>query len=237
MHKRVLSALVMLVVVSGAYAQQQSAPGKIVCWKDKSGKILGCGDKVPPEYQDYATKELNHRGVTVKSSDAALTAEQKKTLEDQAERKKLADSKTSEQQRKDRALLETFTTSKEIDLKRGRDIQQIEMNIEALQNNLKNAIDRQADLRARMEPYRKENKPVPASFQEDYDRTESSKAKLQAQVAAKRKDIADINVQYDDMKKRFAELTGAPSETAISSSAAARPDIPLAATSGANTKK
>ena len=46
---------------------QRQSGGKIVCWKDKAGKTVGCGDKVPPEYQDNATKELNRRGVTVNS--------------------------------------------------------------------------------------------------------------------------------------------------------------------------
>ena len=63
------------MLAAGA-AQAQS--GKIVCWKDKAGKTVGCGDKVPPEYQDNATSELNKRGVTVKQTEAALTPEQKK---------------------------------------------------------------------------------------------------------------------------------------------------------------
>ncbi len=215
MHSLRAVSLIALVFAIGSF-QAQAQTGKIVCWKDKAGKTVGCGDKVPPEYQDNATKELNKRGVTVNASDPALTPEQKKALQAEADRKAAENQLAAEQKRKDKALLDTFTTAKEIDLKRNRDIQLIESNIEAQQTNLKNANDRQADARSRMEQFKKENKPVPTPIQDDFDRSEASKAKIQAQIAQKKKDIADLNQQYDDMKKRFIELTGpaAPSAAA-----------------------
>ena len=204
-----VSLMILALVLFGGQAQAQtSGGGKIVCWKDKAGKTVGCGDKVPPEYQDNATKELNKRGVTVNQSDPPLTAEQKKALQAEKDKKQAENQVAAEQRRKDKALLDTFTTVKEIDLKRNRDIQLIESNIEAQQTNLKNANDRQVDARTRIEPFKKENKPVPAPIQEEYERAEASKVKIQAQITQKRKDIVDLNQQYDDMKKRFSELTG-----------------------------
>lgn len=201
-----LMALLLAVGISQAPAQ------KIVCWKDKAGKVVGCGDKVPPEYQDNATKELNKRGVVVNQSDASPTVEQKRAHQAELDRKAADEQKAAEQRRKDRALLDTFSTEKEIDLKRNRDTQLIESNIEAQQTNLKNANDRQTDARIRIDQMKKENKPIPAPLQEDYDRAEASKMKIQTQIAAKRKEIADLNVQYDEMKKRFAELKGSAPE-------------------------
>jgi hypothetical protein len=228
MHSlRVLSMIALLLALGSAHAQQ--APGKIVCWKDKAGKTVGCGDKVPPEYQDNATKELNKRGVTVNQSEPPLTAEQKKALQAEADKKQAESQIAAEQRRKDKALLDTFTTAKEIDLKRNRDIQLIESNIEAQQTNLKNANDRQVDAGKRIEQFKKESKPVPAPIQEEYDRAEGGKTKIQAQITQKRKEIADLNQQYDDMKKRFAELTApaagakpAPTPAPAPSTAAAK---------------
>ena len=210
MHSlRLVSVIAILLAIGVGQAQSQtSGGGKIVCWKDKSGKIVGCGDKVPPEYQDSATNELNKRGVTVKQSDAALTPEQKKAQQAELERKHAEDLKKQEQRRKDKALVDTFSNEKEIDLKRGRDVQLIESHIETLQTNLKNANDRQADSRARIEQYNKNKKPVPPVIQEEYDRVEGEKAKIQNQIAQKRKEIADKNTDYDEMKKRFNELRG-----------------------------
>lgn len=197
----------LLSATSVVQAQTQGS-GKIICWKDKSGKVIGCGDKVPPEYQDSATKELNQRGVTIKQSDAALTAEQRRAQQAEAERKQAEEQKREAQLRQDKAILDTFTNEKEIDLKRARDVQQVESSIETLQINLKNAGDRQAEGRARIEQAGKNKKPVPPAVQEEYNRSEGAKAKIEGQIAQKRKDIAALNQKYDEIKKRFAELTG-----------------------------
>lgn len=228
----------MALLLACATAQAQTPPGgggKIVCWKDKAGHTVGCGDKVPPEYQDNATKQLNERGITIKQSDPALTPEQKKALQAETDRKTAEKLAAAEQTRKDRALLDTFTTVKEIDLKRNRDIQLIESNIEAQTTNLKNANDRQTDARNRMEPYKKDNKPVPASLQEEFDRAEAGKVKIQAQIAQKRKDIAELNLQYDALKKRYIELTApAPAPVAAAPATAPAPaPAPAASTTAA----
>ena len=238
MHSlRAVSLIAIMVAVGSlqAHGQTPGGGGKIVCWKDKAGKTIGCGDKVPPEYQDNATKELNRRGVTVNASDPALTPEQKKAMQADAERKAAESHAAAEQKRRDKALMDTFTTVNEIDLKRNRDIQLIESNIEAQQTNLKNANDRQADARNRIEQYKKENKPVPVPIQEEYDRADASKIKIQAQIAQKKKEIVDLNQQYDDMKKRFAELSGAapaPAPAPTGTKPAASP-APAASTAAA----
>lgn len=206
-----------LLPATGVTQAQAQGSGKIICWKDKSGKVVGCGDKVPPEFQDSATKELSQRGVTIKQSDAPLTAEQRRAQQAAAERKQAEEQKRETQRRHDAAILDTFTNEKEIDLKRARDVQQVEATIETLQTNLKNANDRQAQGRARIEQSRKNKKPVPPALQEELDRSEGEKAKIENQIAQKRKEIAALNQKYDEIKKRFAELTGAAGAGAGSS--------------------
>ena len=213
-----LSPLPLTIMLSlmlfGGIAQAQpskgAASGGIVCWKDKAGKVVGCGDKVPPEYQNSATEEQNKRGITVKETEAARTPEQIKEQKTEAERKKAADAAKADQARQDRALLDTFSDVKEIDRKRDRDRQLLESNIETYQSNIKSANDRQADLRGRIEQYKKNKQPVPPTVQSDFDKIDGDKAKMQAQIDQKRKDIVELNEKYDAMKKRFIELKGAP---------------------------
>jgi len=221
----VFAIALSLGVAGGGAVAQQKGPG-IVCWKDKSGKTIGCGDKVPPEYQDNANKVLNQRGITVKQTDPALTPEQKAAQAAEAEQKKIDAQKHMEEARHDRALLDSFTEVKEIDLKRNRDIQQIEVNISAQQTNLKNVTDRQNETRGKMEAFKKDNKPVPAPIQEDFDRLELEKSKIQGQILQKRKEIVDRNQEYDAMKKRFLELKGgaqAPSAPVAAAAPTAAP--------------
>jgi len=220
MHKLSLASLTIalaMLLCASAQAQPKAAPsgtgGKIVCWKDKSGKVVGCGDKVPPEYQDSATDELNKRGITVKQTGPAPTPEQIKAQQAEAERKKVADAAKADQQRRDKALLDTFASEKEIDLKRSREIQLLQGNIETFQSNFKNAKDRQAYARSRITQLEQNKQKVPQGLQDDYDKSVTDQTKIQQQIDDKRKQIAELNQKYDEMKKRFIELKGGGTTT------------------------
>src|SRR5687767_9845721 len=76
-----------LVLPGAAHAQS----GKIVCWKDKSGKVIGCGDKVPQEFQSSATKELDSRGVTRKQTDSVEEAARRREKEQELAKTKVED--------------------------------------------------------------------------------------------------------------------------------------------------
>ena len=202
---------VAVFFAAGGVAQVQSASsggGRIICWKDKSGKVVGCGDTVPPEYQDSATKELDRRGVTIKQSEAALTPEQRKAQQSELERKQAEDLKKEAQKREDRMLLDTFSHEKEIDRDRGRHVQGIESEIETLQIKLKSVASHQAEIRARVEGYKRNQKAVPPEAQNEVDRIEAEKTKIEIQIAQRRKDIAELNQKYDEFKRRYLELTG-----------------------------
>ncbi len=76
----IAAALAATVLLTPAHAQ------KIVCWKDKSGKVVGCGDRVPPEFQQNETKTLDSRGITRQTT---VSAEEAARLKEE-ERKKAA---------------------------------------------------------------------------------------------------------------------------------------------------
>src|ERR1044071_3461619 len=84
-------ARALSAVAERTYAQ--SSGGKIVCWKDKSGKVIGCGDKVPPEFQSSATKELDSRGITRKTTESVEDANQRRAREQEAARTKAEEDK------------------------------------------------------------------------------------------------------------------------------------------------
>jgi len=137
-----LLALALTLAVGPVLAQSK---GRIICWKDKSGKTVGCGDRVPPEYQDNATKELDKRGVTRKTTESELQTEKFKAQKQELARKQEEEErKRAEQQRQDTALINTFTSEKEIDLKRDRDLQVVELQIKQLTLSLKDATNRKA---------------------------------------------------------------------------------------------
>jgi hypothetical protein len=200
----------LIIALGVLTAEPALAQGTIVCWKDKSGKVLGCGDTIPPEYRDNAANRLDRKGMkrgTVESAEEAARrrAQEEATAQQKAEEKRRA----AEQQRLDAALLNTYATEKEIDDRRNRELQQADLAIVQLQAPLQNATERYNDAKKR-------------NAKEEMARAEADKLKYEREIAAKEKDKAEIAERYAMQKKRYVELRGAASASAAASPAPGR---------------
>jgi DNA repair exonuclease SbcCD ATPase subunit len=216
-----LSFALAAFIAGTAMAQSK---GKIVCWKDKAGKVVGCGDRVPPEYEDSATKELDARGVTRKTTESAAD-EAKRVAEDakQAKQKEGVTRQREEekrlvtvQRREDAALLATFSNEQEIDRKRDRDLEEVSRQIAQLQAAQHNAAERALDLKGRIEAGEKAKKPVSDHFKDEAARAENDRVRFEKGIVAKTKEKEEVGKRYADMKQRYNELMGtrAPAPTA-----------------------
>jgi hypothetical protein len=222
-----VAAALYLLGAPAAYAQKT-----IVCWKDAAGKVVGCGDKVPPEYAGNATRELDKQGNVRKTGES-----EQERVKRQAQEKELAEAKAlekrrlMEQKRQDDALLNTFSNEKEIDLKRDRELQALNNFLTQQSGALKGATDRLADARKRVESYEKDKKPIPPTVKEDLARAEREKTRVENEIATNEKAKSDTTAKYAEFRRRFAELKG-------TAPAAATPAAPTtAATTPAAAKK
>ena len=200
------AALVAGLAFAGASAAQS---GRIVCWKDKSGKVVGCGDKVPPEYQSSATRELDSRGITRKQTESVEEANRRREREQEAARVKAEDErKALVLKRQDTALLETYANEREIDLKRDRDLQTLELQIEQLQGSLKNVTQRYNETRGRAAAVQKNKKSLPPALKDELARVTAEKERFEHSIAARQKEKEELRVKYAEYRKRFTELKG-----------------------------
>lgn len=198
------AALTALFAVSGtAHAQS----GRIVCWKDASGKVVGCGDKVPPEYQGSATRELDRHGITRKRTESVEEANRRRERERELAKVKAEEErKALDQRRQDTALLETYANEKEIDAKRDRDLQVIDLQIEQLTGALKNTTQRYNDTKARHDRSAKMNKPPPAALKDELRRVSAEKERFETSIANKHKEKEELRLKYAEYRKRYTEL-------------------------------
>lgn len=204
--KPVLIAAVLLAAAASASVMAQ---GKIVCWKDASGKVVGCGDRVPPEYQENATKELDKRGVTRKTTDSVDEAARRRVQSEEASRAQAErDKRLAEQRRQDSALLATYASEHEIDVKRDRDLQAVELNLNQLRAAHKNAGERHKDAKVRLDAAEKAKKGPMDAMKEDLTRAADESRRLEQSIAAKEKEKDDIRARYAEYRRRYAELKG-----------------------------
>ncbi len=210
-------ALASLLAPTCVFAQNKPAPsspstpsGNMVCWYDKSGRQLGCGYSVPPEYANYEIRELNRRGVTVKKTEAELTPEQQRIRKEEEARRREAEEARVAQRKRDQVLLASFSSEQEINARRDRDLAQLEVALGGLQGELNQLRANEADIRRRIDAVAKSGKPVPTSLRDDYLKATADTAAMEKVIAQRRAEQITIRTRYDEMRNRFIELSRKP---------------------------
>lgn len=182
---------------------------KIVCWKDKAGKVVGCGDRVPPEFQQNESKTLDNRGITRQTN---VSAEESARLKQEAEKKAALkveeDRKIAEQRRQDSALINTYTSDKEIDQRRDRELQVVDLQLTQLRTSLKSAAEAEAASQKKHADVTKSGKPVPPALTDEVARAGDERKRIEARIAEKEADKAAISKRYAEQKARYLELQG-----------------------------
>jgi len=208
---RAILAAALALVLAAVFTQPalaQSKKGRIICWKDKSGKVVGCGDKVPPEFENAATKELDRRGVTRKTTETAEEEARRKAQEAaKAQQMEVEKKRLAEQRRRDAVLLNTYANDREIDQRRDREVREVDRLLGQFQGLHKGAAARRDDARKRLAAAETARKPSDA-VKDEIARAEAEMARLEKNIDAKNKEREDIVARYAETKRRYLELGG-----------------------------
>ena len=186
------------------------AMAKLYKWVDDKG-TTHYGETIPPEYADKGRAELNKAGRVVKKQEVLTTDELRaeRSRKEQEEAKKQSEEQaTLERKRRDRALIDTYSSPNEVDLARTRNLQQIEARIIGINANLKMATANLQGLQKEADSYTKANKKIPPELYDDIKEAETRLSKLQKDMDMSQAEKAAMNARYDADKARYKELTG-----------------------------
>ena len=201
-----ISAWVCLTVLAATPAAAQQAPQRMYKCVDAKGKTYYT-QMPPPECLGRETQELNKSGSVIRRNprEVPLTAEQKEARE--AERKKRLDAeeKAKEERRKNSALLNTYSSERDIDYARAGALKEAEAAIMETEKRIADAQKRQKELDSEKEFYTK--KPMPVKLRQDIANIEIEIKNQQDLLEAKKREIGVINAKYDEDKRRYVELT------------------------------
>ena len=201
MLKLQIAILATLVVLSSAPAFAQQ--GMYKC-KDSKGKTYYT-QTPPAECLGKEVDELSKQGTLLKKREAALTPEQLAAREAEEKRKKEEEERAKEEKRKNQALLNTYSSEKDIEDSRQRALNQAELARKDIEKRIAEAQQRAQKLAAEKEFYAK--KPMPKKLQDDLKNNEIELKGQQDTLAAKKKELGEINAKYDEDKRRYVELT------------------------------
>ncbi|HEX5539815.1 MAG TPA: DUF4124 domain-containing protein [Methylophilaceae bacterium] len=197
----ILPAILLMLHGLRAEAADKGKPatGTIIKWVDEKG-VTHYGDSLPAQYSGHDNSVINSQGVLLRRNQPTHTSE------------KPADQATLDQQRRDRALLATFTTADEIDLARDRNLQMDKTALQSLQQRLQSARDRLAASQKVADGFMQRKQAVPADLAGDMQDNQAEIAKLEDQISQRRKNMETTQKRFDDDKRRFNELKAAESK-------------------------
>jgi len=198
-----------LVLAEAAAAGQPGATpraGRIYKWVDEQG-VTHYGEAIPPEYRDQGAAEMNRRGITVNRIDPAATPEQRRALEERALREREEQKRLFEQRRRDAALMNTYTSPREIDEARERSLNVPIQAIRTLEPRQKKAQERLDLLNKQAAELQKAGKPLPEYLKEDIALQNSEVDAMRLERERHEAQIASIGARFDADKQRYMELT------------------------------
>ena len=206
-----LAALAMWLLVAAAlFVASGTTRAATYKWVDEKG-VVHYTDKMPPDAVDKASVELNKQGVPVNRTDKALTPEQRRANEQEAERAKEAARAQEEINRRDRALVASYTSEAEIDLARNRSLQTINNVISSSQAFSEQLTKRKVDVEEKKA--QSAGKPIVAVLDRELESIEAELARQLDLVAQKQKEVVAITAKYDADKQRWRELVAAKATT------------------------
>jgi len=177
-------------------------------WVDSNGKVH-YSDTLPAHQAGKGHKEISKQGRTVKEVErSALTPEEKQRAEEARQRAQLAKEQEIERQRRDRALLSSFTNESEIDLVRDRALELEQLQITSLQARLDDASEKLNFANNTIKKHAAGAAPKAAVQSRAEARAEL--AQISEMLQKSQSNLNVIRAKYEADKLRFRELKGAP---------------------------
>jgi hypothetical protein len=166
------------------------------------------GSTIPPQCYGRPVELINSQGLVIKRIDPE--GEEKERAEKAANvvKKKEEDTVSKEETRRNRALLATYTSEKDVEDARRRALAENGQAVKDVETKIDTLKKTRAKYEKELEFYvdKKGKAKPPAKLSEDIKNADFDLKVQEELLATKKKEVVGINAKYDEDKKRFAEL-------------------------------
>jgi hypothetical protein len=177
-------------------------------WVDSSGKVH-YSDTMPPQQAGMGHQELDKQGRVVRDVERTRrTAEEQRRAEEARQAAETARQQKLEQERRDRALLTSYTSVEEIDLVRDRALELEKLQIDSLQAQMTNASEKLTYANGEIRKYSGQGLTTPKSFLQMRDEAQNDLARIGGMLQQRQNNLDEIRAKYEADKQRFRELKG-----------------------------
>ena len=173
--------------------QPALADTKIVKWVDSKG-VTHYGDRPPSFEESKSNVEMNKQGIVTKKNAAASPKDNTQDLLQQ------------QQQRKDKILLDSYTSANEIDLSRDRSLEMSKAALTSLATQKENIAVRIARNNQTADSFKKRNKALPVNLDKEFKEALAQSARIDKQVIDHQLSMADTRKNHAVDKARYLIL-------------------------------
>lgn len=175
-------------------------------WVDSQGKVH-YGDVMPPQQAGMGHQELDKQGRVIKNQPRTLLSadERRRRAEEIADREE-QHRRAEEQQRRDRALLSTYASEREIDLARERAMALEKLARDSLQSRMDTSAAKLAFANSQLARFRAARATEPANLIQMRDEAQEELAQIGESLKQREKTLTELKGRFDDDKDRFREL-------------------------------
>ncbi len=185
-----------------------NAEAKLYKWVDDNG-TTHYGETIPPEYANKNAVKLEKGHIEKRDDQFGQGGKKAAALKDP-----VSEQARIEAERRDNALINTYSSEQEIDLARDRNLQQVEARAGSYATLLKSAQENLASLQKEYEQLVQQHRKIPQSLEEDLDDAKNHISKLQNDIEINTKERDVVVARYAADKARYRELRGLAPEPA-----------------------
>lgn len=191
--KMLVGAATLLAVIS------LNAEAKLYKWVDENG-TTHYGETIPPKYANRNAQTFEKGRTKERETPKGKDQQRAKNLSPEEE----------QAQRRDNALINTYSSEKEIDLARDRNLQQVEARINSYRTLLKSAEENMAGLQQERERITQQKRKIPKSLDEDIGEAQQRIDKFQRDLDQNQQELETVKARYAADRARYRELKGLP---------------------------
>lgn len=182
-----------------------SVHAKLYKWVDDEGQIH-FGDRVPPKYLLKAHDELNEQGVITRHRTAAKTAEEKAEERRIKRAQKKAALIAKKKRQRDRVLLDTYTTERDLVVARDSRLAAVGSQIRLAESIINDSHEKIESMEKQIAQILESDRDVPADL---YNKLDSEQQQVVVQTQVMEKHIMrreKISEQFNGYIERFKIL-------------------------------
>ena len=204
---KVVAAAVLMSAPLLALAQKAGEQYTYRCTGNDGKKYYG--STIPNACIGRPLELINKQGLVVKRIDPEGDEKARLAKEAEAEKKREQEAATQDARRRNRALLATYTSEKDIEESRSRDLRNHERGVHEVEKRIEDIKKRQAQFQKELDLFSSTGKGQPPTrLKEEIINAEIDLKAQQTLLDAKKKEAVGINARYDEDKRRYKEAIG-----------------------------